>query len=100
MVAWWRSARDEVQCIASTLILAILDVGAPLSTVAFATDAMGASRFDSGGVAVVAASISKDMAQTIWKAGPQPARTVVKLNGDTSRLRRPMSKLEARVPVS
>lgn len=99
-VKWWPSARLEVQVIRHTLLLCILDVGAALPTSAFATDAMGSSDADHGGFAVVGARISPDMAADLWRAGNQPLKTVVRLNGDVSNLLKPVSKLEARVPVS
>ena len=40
------------------------------------------------------------MALDIWRAGPQPRKTVVRLDGKVSDLLKPVSRLEARVPVS
>ena len=85
--------------IRNTLILAILDVGAPLPSSAFATDAMGANEVDNGGFAVVGTPISLNMAASIWQAGARPSKTVFKLNGDTDNLRKPLSRLEAGIPV-
>ena len=99
-VKWWESARDEVRCIADTLMLCILDVGAPLAPAVYATDAMGASEVDAGGFAIVGADVSQEVLYECWRAGPQPAKTVVKLNGDTTHLRKKLSRIEARIPVS
>ena len=81
-------------------MLAFLDLGAPLAPVAFATDAMGANEYDAGGYAVVAATIDDSLMRDWWRAGTQPNKTVAKLNGDISNLLKPISKLEARVPMS
>jgi hypothetical protein len=99
-VRWWPKAWLEVNSIKDTLFLAILDVGAPLASTIFASDAMGASHLDAGGYAVVAAVVDDACLDQIWSAGPRPGKTVIKLDGDMTRLRRPTSKLEARVPFS
>ena len=62
-------------------------------------DAMGANEVDPGGFAVGDTPISPDMAAEIWRARARPSRTEVKLNGDTDNLRKPLSRLEARIPV-
>ena len=60
---------------------------------------MGANEVDNGGFAVVGTEIAPSMAANIWQAGAKPSKTVVKLNGDTASLRKPRSRLEARIPV-
>ena len=65
------------------------DLGAPLSAVLFATDAMGASEADNGGYGVVGRTESRDVMKQCYLSGTAPLRTVAQLDGDTSRLRRP-----------
>ena len=86
--------------IRNTLMLAILDVGAPLPDYLYATDAQGANDHDDGGYAIVKTTMSSEVALDVWRSGVHPHKTVVKLDGDTSCLRKPVSKLEARIPVS
>ena len=89
----------EVLMIRDTLVLAILDGGAPFPSSVFATDAMGANEVNNGGFAVMGTEIAPSMAANIWRAGAKPCKKVVKLNGDTTSLRQPLSRLEARIPV-
>lgn len=98
-VEWDPKVKDEVAAIRDTLILCVLDLGAEIPNTVFAIDAMGANDSDCGGYAVVGASVSHEMAVDCWKAGPHPLKTVVRLDGQVSNLLKPVSKLEARIPI-
>ena len=52
-VEWWSAAWQEVRAIADALMLAFLDVGSPLASLAFTTDAMGANAHAAKGYSVV-----------------------------------------------
>ena len=90
LVAWTTTARSEWLQMAQIVPLLFADVGAPVSTTMFATDAMGPDDGnDYGGFGAVVADFSKQMIRDVLEVGTAPGKTVARLSGDQSGLRFP-----------
>ena len=80
------------------------DIGAPLSNVLFASDAMGSDDAsvadDKGGWGLVAADISNELARECLLVGMRPGLSVCRLSGDVTGPRRPDLPLKRRVPFT
>ena len=77
-----------------------LDVGAPLCPVLFATDAQGVNDLDAGGFGIVARAAPPPMIQRVFEQGSCVGRTVSRLSGDLSGLRRPERAITPTVPFT
>ena len=78
-------ATDGTDC-----ALAFCGCRAPVSTIMFATDAMGPDDGnDYGGFGAVVADFSKQMIRDVLEVGTAPGKTVARLSGDQSGLRFP-----------
>ena len=92
--------RCEVARMADALLGMRADLGSRLLEVAFATDAQGAGEGDHGGYGVVGTPITSALARELWVAGCRPGYTVISLDGDMSKLRRPEKAFARRIPFS
>ena len=84
-------ARAEVQRTADTVGAMFADVGAAMSPVLFASDALGSGEAsgDSGGWGLVAADIMQEMGERCLLVGLRPGLTVTKLSGEFGGSTRP-----------
>ena len=101
---WWPSARSEAKLMAAVVGYMYADIGAPLSNVLFASDAMGSDDAsvadDKGGWGLVAADISNELARECLLVGMRPGLSVCRLSGDVTGPRRPDLPLKRRVPFT
>jgi hypothetical protein len=97
---WWKNVRSEVRAMADLVMLIRYDVGAPMSPVLVASDAMGASAADCGGYSVVGSEIFTNLLHRCFQAGTHPRHTISKLTGDVDRLLGRNSPLMATVALS
>ena len=97
---WWRGARLEVLAMARVVPLLSAHIGDKLCPLMFACDAMGASQADAGGFGVVAAAVPSSTIADCFSQGACIARTVARLDGSLSGLRRPDRALRPTLPRS
>ena len=76
------------------------DVGAPLSPLLVASDAMGASDADAGGWGVAAALPEAKALERLFCQGARPGRTVCNSDGDVGRIKQKDSRLRLGAPFS
>jgi len=90
LVPWTSTAKSEWLQMAQIVPLLYSDVGAPIATTMFATDAMGHDDGnDNGGYGAVVADFSKQMMKDVLEVGIAPGKTVARLSGDQSGLKFP-----------
>ena len=101
-VWWWPSALREWKAMRALLPTLWVDLGLPLASTIFASDAQGAGEVvgDHGGYGLVAASVDSDLALEVLAAGRQPKRTVIDLSGDVSKIKDPTRVFQRAVPYS
>ena len=90
LVRWTSTARNEWLQMAQVLPVMYADVGAPVSNVMFATDAMGSDvSGDHGGYGAVVAEFPTQLIRKVLEVGCTPGKTVARLSGDQSGLKFP-----------
>lgn len=99
-VRWWASARRETWVMAGLVMAMVADLGAPLASELFATDAMGASEEDAGGYGIVSGSVDPSLALTVFEMGASPGLAVTTLDGDIRPLKHPERELKRTVPYT
>ena len=85
---------------AHVVVFMFADLGAPLSSTIFATDAMGANERDHGGFGIVGREVSNELVRACLVVGERPGFTVARLNGDLSGLRNPEKEIRATIPFT
>jgi len=85
---------------AQVVPLLVYKASSPWALTAFATDAMGSSGIDKGGFGIAARTITHKLRDNMLQVGMAPGRTVARLNGDMSGLRRPDREIRATVPFT
>ncbi len=100
VMRWWKTARQEVCCMASAVPALFADLGSPLAPVLFATDAQGASDADVGGCGIVGPDVDESLGRQVFEVGRKPGYSVTRLSGEFTGLRRPQEVIARRVPFS
>lgn len=99
-VEWWPGARQEAYVMAAGVMCMECDIGAPLASVLFASDAQGAGEGDYGGFGIVCARVSADLALKTLACGHTPGRTVASVKGELRPLKYPSRSLTRTVPFT
>ena len=85
----------------SNLVAAMYaDLGAPLSSTVFATDAMGENTVDQGGFGIVASTTPPEVAIRCFEEGLQPGFSVCRLNGSFKGMSATHSRIGANIPFT
>ncbi len=100
VMRWWKTARQEVCCMASAVPALFADLGSPLAPVLFATDAQGASDADAGGCGIVGRDVDESLGRQVFEVCRKPGYSVTPLSGEFTGLRRPQEVIARRVPFS
>ena len=72
----------------------------PFNPMVLATDAMGANEVDHGGWGIAATLASKEDLEQLFDVAGSPGYTVIRPDGDVSRLRDPNKELRRAIPCS
>ena len=101
VVPLWRSVRNELRVMADAVMLMYADLGAPLSSWIYATDAMGAGETDeTGGFGIVGLEVDDKLRDKTFTTGCTPGFTVTRLDGDLSRLHNPDREFLRSIPTT
>ena len=85
---------------ADVVLVMYADLGAPLPTVVFASDAMGANEDDHGGFGIVAAQCERTDVNRCFEEGLDPGFAVCRLDGSTAGLKRPERQIARTIPFT
>jgi len=96
----WPSVRRELLVMAQAVLCFTRELNRPVAPWLLATDAEGINHDDAGGFGVTYAWAGSDLAFKTLLNGTRGGRTVVSLDGDVNKLKRPEAELRARYAVS
>jgi hypothetical protein len=96
----WPSVRQELWATQQALPLMYADVGAPIASCLFASDAMGQNNDDHGGFGIVGADVPSETLSNVYRTGTAVGRTLARLSGELTGLRDPLRDTKRTVPFT